>query len=173
MLPEPSLLAHRWRDEGHPASLTAQPGFPSVSQAPPAAHLLRIKCQWHSLSTRSLDHPFQNPLGAHPSLGRWPPPPSRSRLSQTPAGHTPEAPPHLDTRLRQLGPLRQLLAGVDVRVVSPLEGLLQLLQLLSRERGPTATLLTLQREVRLRLHVRALVQPVPYSRARGQEREGT
>ena len=54
---------------------------------------------------------------------------------------------HLHARLGQLGPLRQLLSGVDVWVVGPLEGLLQLLQLLGRERGPTAALLTLQREV--------------------------
>lgn len=89
-----------------------------------------------------------------------------------PTARTPETPPHLDARLGQLGPLRQLLAGVDVRVVRPLEGLLQLLQLFGSECGPASALLALQGEVRFRLHVRALIQPVPYSQARERERAG-
>ena len=65
--------------------------------------------------------------------------------------------PHLYSGLSELGPLGQLLPGVDVGVVRPLERSLQLLQLLRREGGATAPLLPLQGEVRLRLHVRALV----------------
>lgn len=65
---------------------------------------------------------------------------------------------YLHPGLGELGPLRQLLPGVDVWVVGPLEGPLQLLQLLSCEGGPTAPLFPLQRQIRLRLHIRALVR---------------
>jgi hypothetical protein len=42
--------------------------------------------------------------------------------------------------------LGEFLAGVDVRVLRPLESPLQLLQLVSREGGSTAALLPLQRD---------------------------
>ena len=51
---------------------------------------------------------------------------------------------HLYPCLTQLGPLAELLPGVDVRVLGPLEGLLQLVQLVSRERCPRPSLLALQ-----------------------------
>jgi hypothetical protein len=50
--------------------------------------------------------------------------------------------------------LSQFLAGVDVWVLCPLESSLQLLQLVSRERGPAATLLPLQRNPGFGLRVR-------------------
>ena len=51
---------------------------------------------------------------------------------------------HLYPRLAELGPLAEFLPGVDVRVLRPLEGLLQLVQLVSRERRSRPPLLTLQ-----------------------------
>ena len=66
---------------------------------------------------------------------------------------------YLDPGLGQLGPLGQLLAGVDVGVMRPFKGLLQLLQLFRRKGGPTPPLLPLQGEVRLRVHVRHFIHP--------------
>lgn len=60
---------------------------------------------------------------------------------------------HLYTSLGQFGPLCQLLSGVDVGVVCPLEGLLELLQLLRREGGTAASLFPLQGQVWLRLYI--------------------
>lgn len=60
---------------------------------------------------------------------------------------------HLYTSLCQFGPLRELLSGVDVGVVCPLEGLLELLQLLRREGGAAASLFPLQGQVWLRLYI--------------------
>lgn len=150
MHPEPSLLALPWRAEHNPAGLSARPGSPR------AAHSVLSE----SSSTYCLFTPHHVPRLHSPWTTRWralwgPTQPwDASHLHllcsasfSMPAGQTPTAPSHLHTCLRQLGPLRQLLAGVDVRVVGPLEGLLQLLQLLSRERGPTAALLAFQREV--------------------------
>ena len=51
---------------------------------------------------------------------------------------------HLYSCLTELGPLAELLPGVDVRVLGPLEGLLQLVQLVSRERRSRPPLLALQ-----------------------------
>lgn len=176
MLPEPCPLAHLGRDDCSPA------GPHCSSWLPRAAH------RWPSRSTDAcgplslhqvpgafLVYKAPGPPAAEPPGGPLNPgtpatPPTLSVPASSICPPTPEALPHLDTRLRQLGPLRQLLAGVDVRVVSPLEGLLQLFQLLGRECGPTSTLLALQREVGFRLHVRALVQPVPCRQARGRER---
>lgn len=56
---------------------------------------------------------------------------------------------YLNPGLCELGPLGELLPGVDVRVVGPLKGPLQLLQLLCCKGGPTASLLPLKRQVRL------------------------
>ena len=53
----------------------------------------------------------------------------------------------------ELCPLRQLLSGVDVRVLGPLEGLLQLVQLVGREGGPRPPLFPLQLDPRLGLEV--------------------
>lgn len=64
---------------------------------------------------------------------------------------------YLHPGLCQFGPLGQLLPGVDVRVMCPLKGLLQLLQLLCGEGGATAPLLALQRQVGLGIHVGAVV----------------
>ena len=50
---------------------------------------------------------------------------------------------YLHPGLCEFGPLGELLPGVDVGVVCPLEGPLQLLQLLCGEGGPTAPLLPL------------------------------
>lgn len=62
----------------------------------------------------------------------------------------------LDTSLRQLRPLRQLLTGVHVRVMCPLKAALQAFQLLSSEGGPGTTLLALQWYARLRFAVRLI-----------------
>lgn len=59
---------------------------------------------------------------------------------------------YLHPCLGEFGPLCELLSGVDVGVVRPFEGPLQLLQLLGRERGATAALLPLQRQIGLGLH---------------------
>ena len=87
--------------------------------------------------------------------------------------------PHLYSGLGELGPLGQLLPSVDVGVVRPLKGLLQLLQLLGREGGATAPLLPLQGQVGLRLHIRALVCAITWATVeerkggrRGEERRG-
>ena len=77
---------------------------------------------------------------------------------------------YLYAGLRQLGPLGQLLAGVDVGVVGPLEGLLQLLQLLRREGGAAAALLPLQGQARLRVHVRRLVRVARWGGSRAERR---
>jgi hypothetical protein len=53
---------------------------------------------------------------------------------------------HLYPRFCESSPLGEFLAGVDVRVLCPLESPLQLLQLVSRERGAAATLLPLKRD---------------------------
>ena len=50
---------------------------------------------------------------------------------------------HLYSCLTELGPLAELLPGVDVRVLGPLEGLLQLVQLVSCECCPGPPLLAL------------------------------
>lgn len=73
---------------------------------------------------------------------------------------------YLDPGLSQLGPLRELLPGVDVGVVGSFKSLLQLLQLLRRECGPTPPLLPLQGEVRLRLHVRHLIHATAWTKTR-------
>lgn len=67
---------------------------------------------------------------------------------------------NLHSGLRELRPLGQLLPGVDVGVVRPLESFLQLLQLLGREGGAAAPLFPLQGQVRLRVHVRAVIYAV-------------
>lgn len=67
---------------------------------------------------------------------------------------------HLYTSLGQFGPLCQLLSGVDVGVVCPLEGLLELLQLLRREGGTAASLFPLQGQVWLRLYIWTLVRTI-------------
>ena len=59
--------------------------------------------------------------------------------------------------LTQLGPLAELLPGVDVRVLGPLEGLLQLVQLVGGECGPGPSLLPLQGDPGLGLGIRALL----------------
>ena len=64
---------------------------------------------------------------------------------------------HLYPRLAELGPLAQLLPGVDVRVLGPLEGLLQLVQLVGGEGGAGPSLLPLQGDPGLGLSVRALL----------------
>lgn len=68
----------------------------------------------------------------------------------------PVAEPDLDASLRQLCALCQLLTRVDVRILRAFERLLQLVQLLRRERRAAATLLPLQGNPRLRLAVAAL-----------------
>ena len=62
--------------------------------------------------------------------------------------------PYLYPGLGQFGPLGQLLPGVDVGVVGPLERLLQLPQLLGAEVSPTAALLPLHGKPGLGLRVR-------------------
>jgi len=64
--------------------------------------------------------------------------------------------PHLNSRLAQLCPLRELLPGVDVRVLRALEGLLQLVQLIGREGGAAPALLPLQGNAGLGLQVRVV-----------------
>ena len=53
---------------------------------------------------------------------------------------------HLYPGLAELGPLTELLPGVDVRVLGPLERLLQLVQLVGGEGGAGASLLPLERD---------------------------
>lgn len=67
---------------------------------------------------------------------------------------------NLHTSLGEFGPLSELFSGVDVGVVRPLKSFLQLLQLFGREGGTTASLLPLQGQVGLRLHIRAFVRAV-------------
>lgn len=67
---------------------------------------------------------------------------------------------NLNSGFCELRPLGQLLSGVDVWIMCPLKGLLQLLQLLSGEGGAAASLLPLQRQVGLRIHVGAVVGAV-------------
>ena len=64
--------------------------------------------------------------------------------------------------LTELGPLAELLPGVDVRVLGPLEGLLQLVQLVGREGGAGPPLLPLQRDPGLGLGVRALLRTLGF-----------
>ena len=64
------------------------------------------------------------------------------------------AEPDLNARLGQSGALRDLLARVDVGVVSSLEGFLQLLELFGRKRGATAPLLAIATSTAVRLGVR-------------------
>ena len=59
--------------------------------------------------------------------------------------------------LTQLGPLAELLPGVDVRVLGPLEGLLQLVQLVGGEGGAGPSLLPLQGDPGLGLGVGTLL----------------
>ena len=59
--------------------------------------------------------------------------------------------------LAQLGALAQLLPGVDVRVLGPLEGLLQLVQLVGGEGGAGPSLLPLQGDPGLGLGVGTLL----------------
>jgi len=63
------------------------------------------------------------------------------------------AEPHLHPGLGQSGPLRQLLPGVDVGVLGPLEGPLQRLQLLGGEGGAAAARFAFQLDARLALGV--------------------
>lgn len=76
---------------------------------------------------------------------------------------------YLYTGLCQFGPLCQLLSSVDIRVVCPLKGLLQLLQLLCSEGGATAPLFPLQGQVWLRIHIRAFIHTAPYYIKKQQE----
>lgn len=65
---------------------------------------------------------------------------------------------NLNSSLSEFSSLSQLLPRVDVGVMRPLEGPLQLFQLLGCEGGPTAALLPLQRQAGLRVHVGGLVR---------------
>ena len=58
---------------------------------------------------------------------------------------------YLDSGLAELGPLCQLFPGVDVGILSSLESLLQLVQLVGCERSAGAALLPLQWDPWLRL----------------------
>lgn len=69
---------------------------------------------------------------------------------------------YLNSGLSELGSLSELLSCVDVWVVGPFKGLLQLLQLLSGEGGSAAALLTLQRQVWFGFNIRAFIQPVTW-----------
>lgn len=78
---------------------------------------------------------------------------TRVRSQLLPQPRPPVAEPHLDPRLGQLRPLRQLLPRVNVRVLRPLERLLELVQLVRREGRARPPLLPLQRNPRLGLAV--------------------
>ena len=69
---------------------------------------------------------------------------------------------YLNSGLAELCPLAELLPGVDVRVLGPLEGLLQLVQLVGGERGPGPSLLPLQGDPGLRLGVRSLLRTLGF-----------
>ena len=71
--------------------------------------------------------------------------------------------PHLYPCLTQLGPLAELLPGVDVRVLGSLERLLQLVQLVGGEGGAGAPLLPLERDPGLGLRVRALLRTLGFN----------
>ena len=69
---------------------------------------------------------------------------------------------HLYPGLAKLGALAELLAGVDVRVLGPLERLLQLVELVGREGGAGPSLLPLQWDPGLGLGVRALLRTLGF-----------
>ena len=64
---------------------------------------------------------------------------------------------YLNPGFAELCPLCQLFPGVDVWVLRPLEGPLQLLDLVGVEGGPTPPLLPLQRNPRLGVNVAVVV----------------
>ena len=64
--------------------------------------------------------------------------------------------------LAELGALTELLARVDVGVLGPLEGLLQLVQLVGREGGAGPPLLPLERDPWLSLRVRPLLRTLGF-----------
>jgi len=63
------------------------------------------------------------------------------------------AEPHLNAGLGEFGALGQLLPGVDVGILGPVEGPFQFVHLLRCERRPMAALLLFQRKARLRFAV--------------------
>lgn len=71
------------------------------------------------------------------------------RAGVLPEACPPIAEPHLDAGLGQVRVGGQLLAGVHVRILGPLEGLLQRFELLAGEGGPRAALFPLQLDPRL------------------------
>lgn len=90
-----------------------------------------VMCVWAHAHLRILSLPLLN----------TPPPPASLHGA------------HLDPGLGELGPLRELLPRVHVGVLRPLEGALELLQLLGGEGGPGAALLPLDGDARLALRV--------------------
>ena len=63
---------------------------------------------------------------------------------------------YLHPGLCEARPLGQLLSSVDVGVVRPLEGFIQLLKLLRAKRGAAAALFSAQGQSRFRFHVRII-----------------
>ena len=64
-----------------------------------------------------------------------------------------DIPTHLYSGLAKLGPLTELLPGINIRVLGPLKSLLQLVQLVGGEGGAGAPLLPLERDPGLCLRV--------------------
>lgn len=82
---------------------------------------------------------------------------------------------YLHAGLGELGPLSQLLPGVNVGVVGSLKSALQFLQLLCREGGSASALFPLQGQVWFRVNVRAFIRlgcrGWGYRRRKGMEGE--
>ena len=64
---------------------------------------------------------------------------------------------YLDPRFGEFGSLRQFFPGVNIRILRPLKGLLQLIQLIGREGRPRPALFPFERNSGLGLQIGVVV----------------